>query len=95
MNYTTIPALAAFTLLLAPFATARDASAPKRGESVTLFENVKVFDGVAEKLQDVDVLVVGNTIQTVAADIPKTGSYELDADTGFYKEIIPAIGPSL
>ena len=46
------------------------------------------------KLQDVDVLVVGNTIQTVAGDIPKTGTYELDAHTGFYKEVVPAIGPA-
>ena len=89
-----IATVIAVSMLLAPFATAQDAPPPKREDPVTLFENVRVFDGVAEKLQDVDVLVVGNTIQTVAGDIPKTGTYELDADTGFYKEVVPAIGPA-
>jgi len=61
-------------------------------DTVTLFRNVMVFDGVAEKLQDVDVLVVGNKILTAADDIPQTGTYELEAGTGFYQEVVPPMG---
>ena len=77
---------------LAFAAGAASAQETVRFPPVTLFKNVKVFDGVGEKLRDVDVLVVGNKIQTVAADIPETGTYKLDADTGFYREVIPQIG---
>ena len=51
-------------------------------ESVTLFQNVKVFNGTEDKLHDVDVLVVKNKIHKVAKDIPTTGSWEIDARTG-------------
>ena len=61
---------------------------------VTLFKNVLVFNGVDEELQDVDVLVVKNKIVAIAEDIPNAGTYELDADTGFHKEVVPAIGPA-
>ena len=45
---------------------------------VTLFKNVRVFNGTDERLYDVDVLVVQNKISKIAADIPATGTYEID-----------------
>ncbi len=49
---------------------------------VTLFKNVKVFNGTEDVLHDVDVLVVKNKIYKVAKDIPTTGSWEIDVKTG-------------
>ena len=49
---------------------------------VTLFKNVKVFNGTEDKLHDVDVLVVKNKIHKVAKDIPTTGTWEVDVKTG-------------
>ena len=43
---------------------------------VKLFKNVMVFDGVNDGLKDVDVLVVGNKIHKVEADIPEEGTWE-------------------
>ena len=48
---------------------------------VTLFKNVMVFDGVNDGLKDLDVLVVKNKIHQIAADIPETGTWEVEADT--------------
>lgn len=42
---------------------------------VTLFKNVKIFDGVAGELKDLDVLVVKNKIHRVAEAIPETGTW--------------------
>jgi imidazolonepropionase-like amidohydrolase len=53
-----------------------------------------VFNGIDEELQDVDVLVVRNKISAIAEDIPTTGTYELDAETGFYQEAVKPIGAS-
>ena len=55
---------AAACALLAPLcpATAQDAEAPPQ----TLFQNVQVFNGTDDKFHDVDVLVEGNLIKTVA-----------------------------
>lgn len=60
-------------------------------ENVTLFKNVKVFNGTEDKLHDVDVLVVKNKIHKVAKDIPSKGTWEIDAKTGVAKEVVPAI----
>jgi len=50
---------------------------------VTLFKNVKIFDGKSDKLvEGQDVLVVNNLIKKVAKDIPTSGTYEIDAKTG-------------
>ena len=48
---------------------------------VTLFKNVNVFNGVDDKLHNVDVLVVKNKIHKVEKDIPVTGTWEVEADT--------------
>ena len=50
-----------------------------RAPSVTLFKNVRVFDGTTDGLLDLDVLVVGNKIQRVAEDIPESGTWEVNA----------------
>ena len=47
--------------------------------SVVVIKNVHVWDGTAETTRDVDVLVVGDKIRKVAADIPTAGRYEVDA----------------
>lgn len=60
-------------------------------ESVTLFKNVKVFNGTEDKLHDVDVLVVKNKIHKVAKNIPTTGTWKVDVETGVAKEVVPAI----
>ena len=53
---------------------------------VTLFKNVNVFDGKSGTLlEGYDVLVVGNLIKQVAKDIPTSGTYEVDAETGGLK----------
>jgi imidazolonepropionase-like amidohydrolase len=54
---------------------------------VTLFKNVKVFNGVDEQLQDLDVLVVGNMIKKVGKDLPVSGTYEIDVATTTYKRM--------
>ena len=51
-------------------------------ESVTLFQNVKVFNGIDNELQDVDVLVVKNKIHRIGKNLPTTGSWEVDIKTG-------------
>jgi imidazolonepropionase-like amidohydrolase len=57
-------------------------------ESVILFKNVNIFDGVSDKLKmGYDVLIVRNKIHKVAKDIPTSGTYELDVKTGGYREI--------
>ena len=54
---------------------------------VTLFKNVKVFNGVEDKLHDVDVLVVRNKIHKVDRNIPETGTWEVEADTSVAKQV--------
>ena len=58
---------------------------------VTLFKNVMVFDGVNDGLKDVDVLVVGNKIHKVEAEIPESGTSEVDASSGAAR-VIPPVG---
>ena len=59
---------------------------------VTLFKNVQIFDGAGGELKNEDVLVVGSIIRSVAEDIPETATFELDAETGFYREVVPPVG---
>lgn len=48
--------------------------------SVTVIQNVHVWDGTSDALKkDTDVLVVGDKIKKVAKDIPTGGEYEVDA----------------
>jgi imidazolonepropionase-like amidohydrolase len=54
---------------------------------VTLFKNVKVFNGTEDKLHDVDVLVVKTKIHKVAKNIPTTGTWKIDVRTGGVKQI--------
>ena len=51
-------------------------------QNVTLFQNVKVFNGTENKLHDVDVLVVKNKIHKIGKNLPTTGTWEVDIKTG-------------
>ena len=57
--------VATLLLGLVTLAHAQEDSPPAQ----TLFRNVKVFDGVENKLHDVDVLIEGNLIQSVGTDL--------------------------
>jgi len=61
---------------------------------VILFKNVNVWDGTSKTLKnDYDVLIVENKIKKVAEDIPTSGTYELDVQTGGVKSAqFPAQG---
>ena len=62
-------------------------------ESVTLFKNVKIFDGTKEELKvGFDVLVVKNKIHKIAKDIPTSGSWEIDVKTGGAKKMASPVG---
>ena len=61
-------------------------------DTVTLFKNVKVFNGKENKLHDVDVLVVKNKIHKVAKDIPTSGTWQLDVKTGGAKRTKGPVG---
>jgi imidazolonepropionase-like amidohydrolase len=65
---------------------------PKIPSDVTLFQNVQVFNGLEDKLHDVDVLVVKNKIHKVAANIPTTGTWEVDVKTGGVTQIKDPVG---
>jgi imidazolonepropionase-like amidohydrolase len=55
---------------------------------VTLFKNVKIFDGTTDGLKEgLDVLVVKNKIHKIAKDIPTTGTYEVDIKRDKVKEV--------
>ena len=73
---------ATVTLSLATHASEQDIPS-----EVTLFKNVKVFNGTEDKLQDVDVLVVKNKIHKIAKDIPTSGTWEVDVRTGGAKQV--------
>ena len=62
--------------------------------AVTLFKNVKIFDGKSDGLKEgFDVLVVKNKIHKIASEIPNTGTWQVDIDTGRAEEsVIPAGG---
>ncbi len=69
--------------LLSGNATAQQADGiPTLPESVYLFKNVRVFDGLSDSLQDVDVLVVQNKIHRVEADLPQSGTWDIEVSTG-------------
>jgi imidazolonepropionase-like amidohydrolase len=61
-------------------------------DTVTLFKNVKVFNGKEDKLHNVDVLVVKNKIHKVAKDIPTTATWEIDVTTGGVQQLKDPIG---
>ncbi len=65
---------------------------PKIPSEVTLFQNVNVFNGLDNKLHDVDVLVVKNKIHKVAKNIPTTGTWEVDVRTGGVTELRDPVG---
>jgi imidazolonepropionase-like amidohydrolase len=73
-------------LLLGSIGLAVGAQAADIPSEVTLFKNVRVWDGTSEELQDVDVLVVKNLIRRIGKDLPVSGTYELDVETKTYKE---------
>jgi hypothetical protein len=73
--------------LLAGMADAQVKTSIDNLETVTLFKNVKVFNGLENKLLDVDVLVVKNKIHKIAKDIPTSGTWEVDVRTGGAKQI--------
>lgn len=74
------------------FSTAWAAESIDIPSEVTLFKNVKIFDGTTDKLHEgLDVLVVKNKIHKIAKDIPTTATYEIDAQRGAVKENVPAV----
>ena len=93
-NMTKLQALIAVSLsAIVPVSSvaAQDASAIP--DQVTLFKNVKIFDGTADELkQGLDVLVVRNKIQKIAANIPTTGSYEIEASSKSVKKVFDPMG---
>jgi imidazolonepropionase-like amidohydrolase len=58
----------------APPATAQDAEKP----AVTVFKNVKVFNGSDNKLIDADVLIEGNLIKKVGKNLGASGATVID-----------------
>ncbi len=58
---------------------------------VTLFKNVKVFNGTENRLLNVDVLVVKNKIHKVARNIPSTGTWEIDVAGGVKEISVPSM----
>ena len=72
---------------------ASDAEQIKIPPEVTVFKNIKIFDGKTNKLHSgLDVLVVKNKIHKIASDIPTTGTWEIDVTTGGVREISGSIG---
>ena len=62
-------------------------------DEVTLFKNVRIFDGTTDELkQGLDVLVVRNKIQKIAANIPTTGSYEIEVSSKSIKKVADPMG---
>ncbi|TWU12121.1 isoaspartyl dipeptidase [Symmachiella macrocystis] len=82
----TLAVIATITLSLAPPATAQDGKANDTESEVTLFKNVKVFNGTENMLHEMDVLVVKNKIHKIAKDIPTSGTWEVDMKTGGAKQ---------
>ncbi len=71
------------TLPMLSLALALPAMAADIPSEVTLFKNVKIYDGRSEKLlEGQEVLVVNNLIKKIGKNIPTSGTYEIDAKTG-------------
>lgn len=80
-----IVAVMAATSMLMTAATV--SAIDKLPAEVTLFKNVKVFNGTDDKLYDVDVLVVKNKIHKIAKGIPSAGNYEVEVTSGGEKKV--------
>ena len=80
------------TIFLTVPAYSGTSSFDKIPESVTLFKNVKVFNGTENMLHDVDVLVVKNKIHKIGKNLPTTGSWEIDVKTGGATKVANPIG---
>ena len=99
MNFRSVVfACAAALLVISSSAPAQDKAADGQPEekpkpikipdSVTLFKNVKIFDGESEHLKvGLDVLVVGNLIDKIAKNIPEEGAYEFDVAANQIKRV--------
>ena len=75
---TTITATLCGFLVITASSVAQDAAAIP--DEVTLFKNVRIFDGTTNGLKEgLDVLVVRNRIQKIAENIPVAGTYEIEA----------------
>ena len=62
-------------------------------DEVTLFKNVRIFDGTTNGLKDgLDVLIVRNKIQKIAANIPVGGTYEIEVAAGSVKKVADPYG---
>ncbi len=82
-------ALAACLIVSTSVMAAENVNVPSE---VTLFKNVKIFDGKTNQLKtSLDVLVVKNKIHKIAKEIPTTGTWKVDVKTGVAKEVVPAI----
>ena len=74
----TIAAIAAFSASI--FAQAQDKEAPR---PQILFTDVKVFNGVDDKLHAVDVLVEGNLIKQVGKNLSVADATVIDGELRF------------
>jgi imidazolonepropionase-like amidohydrolase len=84
---TRLTVIAAISMCLLSGADAQTPNSMDVPNAVTLFKNVKVFNGLEDKLLDVDVLVVKNKIHKIAANIPTSGTWEVDVRTGGAKQV--------
>ncbi|UCH48792.1 MAG: amidohydrolase family protein, partial [Betaproteobacteria bacterium] len=87
--------LRTFTLVAASFVASGVLAANSINipSQVTLFKNVKIFDGKTNKLHSgLDVLVVKNKIHKIDRNIPTTGTWEIDVTTGGVEEVQGSIG---
>lgn len=78
-------------VIVAFSATPTTAEEKSQPPSATLFKNVKVFNGIDDGLQDIDVLVVRNKIHKVAKDITETGTWKVEEVTKKATRVYPAV----
>ena len=70
----------AFVVAVGAFALAPAQAADAEKPAVTIFTNVKVFNGSDDKLIDADVLVEGNLIKQVGKNLKADGATVIDGD---------------
>ena len=92
MRNKVLTVVAAMALVVGTAHTAQITAFDKIPGSVTLFKNVKVFNGTDNTLHDVEVLIVKNKIHKIAKQIPVTGTWELDVKTGGVKQLKSPLG---
>jgi imidazolonepropionase-like amidohydrolase len=86
-------AAAALGAVVAPLSAQEKADSKLVIPTVTVIQNVHVWDGTSDTLKkDHDVLIVGDKIKKVAKDIPTEGTVEVDAVRKTAKRVVDAPG---